>query len=83
MKVYEYRIDEGTEKVHMVEQAWPERKRTLCGKSTETMRRGDETQSGIAATCERCRAKLNPITNDPGLVAADKARRDAGITEVS
>ena len=56
--VYEYRTDERTEKVHLLVQMRRDVvARTLCGKRAADLVPGDETTSGIAATCDRCKAK--------------------------
>jgi hypothetical protein len=40
--------------VHLVP-FYPDGEPTLCGRSALTMREGDETTSGVAATCNACR----------------------------
>jgi hypothetical protein len=66
MKTFEYATaPSGT--VHLADQEtdipWGDLGKTLCDQSLEGMPFGDETQSGIAATCLQCRmalARSNP-----------------------
>jgi hypothetical protein len=63
-QLFQYLTDDRTDTVHLIrmmrrnrhgEMIWcPWPRRTLCGKSAGGLLHGDETPSGIAATCERC-----------------------------
>jgi hypothetical protein len=55
MQVYEY-ITAPTETVHLVRQVYPYG--SLCGMPTEGWSMGDETLSGVSATCQRCIASV-------------------------
>lgn len=66
-----------TETVHIVtDERWPmldtsdmeHPARTLCGKAVDDLDDGDETASGIAATCRTCRKLFRTLATegDPG-----------------
>jgi hypothetical protein len=67
MTTYEY-VTSPTGTVHLIRQTesihstWFGYIRTLCGRNIEQegWDYGDETQSGIAATCQRCRYIVRP-----------------------
>jgi hypothetical protein len=65
---YEYLTSEnkdGTKTVHLASfEVWPN-VTTLCGRKGDGMLIGDETPSGVAATCNRCRRII-------GLAPVDK-----------
>lgn len=62
MTVYEYLTLPTTDTRHLVRQDDLEGRhfRTLCGRDARTGTTGDETMSGVAATCRRCRQLALP-----------------------
>ena len=51
-----YFTNPSTETVHIVpEGAWAFHHKTFCGRALEGMVAGDETITGITATCESCK----------------------------
>jgi hypothetical protein len=66
MSVYEYVVHPGTARTHLVSQMAMMVSpvvRTLCGQAVEfygdgAWGTGDETMSGHASTCDRCRSKV-------------------------
>jgi len=74
MTVYEYAY-ETDGPIHLTiedEFVWGDLGHTLCGKSLEGMPFGDETLSGIAATCRQCKALVDHQRRFPGTPAPDQ-----------
>ncbi len=59
IRVFDYVTTKSTGVVHLMSQH-PVAERTLCGQRVAVVSHvwGDETASGIAATCESCRKKV-------------------------
>lgn len=72
MAVYEYMTNTGTGTVHLMAQGVPSGpQKTLCGREAGHLAAGDETLSGIAASCRSCRttartAQARPAPGAPG-----------------
>lgn len=64
MAMYEYVTSPGNGTMHVVKGTALRGGRTLCGRLlTKKWLIGDETQTGLAATCERCRSSVRTRTN--------------------
>jgi len=81
--LHDHLIDEDETTIHLADAVndipWGDLGKTLCGQSLEGLSFGDETVSGVAATCRKCRL-IAHNTNWPAdqkWTAADVPGKDA------